>query len=165
MIYRESLNNLMNMLYQTHPHFIRCIIPNEKKASGVIDSALVLNQLTCNGVLEGIRICRKGYPNRMLYPDFKHRYAILAAEESKSSSDETKASKAITDKLCVEGNLKDEEFKLGNTKVFFKAGVLAHLEDLRDEKLAAIMTGFQSRIRWFLAQTDVKRRIQQRAGE
>ncbi|KAH7722128.1 myosin heavy chainfast skeletal muscle [Aphelenchoides avenae] len=164
MIYRESLNNLMNMLYQTHPHFIRCIIPNEKKASGVIDSALVLNQLTCNGVLEGIRICRKGYPNRMLYPDFKHRYAILAAEESKSSSDETKASKAITDKLCVEGNLKDEEFKLGNTKVFFKAGVLAHLEDLRDEKLAAIMTGFQSRIRWFLAQTDVKRRIQQRAG-
>lgn len=47
MIYRESLNNLMSMLYQTHPHFIRCIIPNEKKASGVIDSALVLNQLTC----------------------------------------------------------------------------------------------------------------------
>lgn len=35
MIYRESLNNLMNMLYQTHPHFIRCIIPNEKKASGM----------------------------------------------------------------------------------------------------------------------------------
>jgi myosin heavy chain 6/7 len=33
MMYRESLNNLMNMLYQTHPHFIRCIIPNEKKAS------------------------------------------------------------------------------------------------------------------------------------
>lgn len=36
MIYRESLTNLMTMLYQTHPHFIRCIIPNEKKASGVI---------------------------------------------------------------------------------------------------------------------------------
>jgi myosin heavy chain 6/7 len=84
MIYRESLTNLMNMLYQTHPHFIRCIIPNEKKQSGnhlltyfyflgVIDSALVLNQLTCNGVLEGIRICRKGFPNRMLYDDFKQR--------------------------------------------------------------------------------------------
>lgn len=36
MMYRESLTNLMNMLYTTHPHFIRCIIPNEKKASGKI---------------------------------------------------------------------------------------------------------------------------------
>ena len=73
MMYRESLNNLMSMLYQTHPHFIRCIIPNEQKKSGVIEANLVLNQLTCNGVLEGIRICRKGYPNRIIYKDFKQR--------------------------------------------------------------------------------------------
>ena len=59
MLYRESLLKLMTMLNATHPHFIRCIIPNEKKQSGMIDAALVLNQLTCNGVLEGIRICRK----------------------------------------------------------------------------------------------------------
>ncbi|KAI6193321.1 Myosin head [Aphelenchoides besseyi] len=163
MIYRESLNNLMTMLYQTHPHFIRCIIPNEKKTSGLIDSALVLNQLTCNGVLEGIRICRKGFPNRMLYNDFKHRYSILAADAARNP-DEKAASKGITDQLCNENNLNDEEFKLGNSKVFFKAGVLARLEDLRDEKLSAIMTMFQQRIRWYLAQADVKRRIQQRAG-
>ena len=46
MLYRESLNKLMTMLHKTHPHFIRCIIPNEKKQSGMIDSALVLNQVT-----------------------------------------------------------------------------------------------------------------------
>ncbi|VDL76370.1 unnamed protein product [Nippostrongylus brasiliensis] len=163
MIYRESLNNLMNMLYQTHPHFIRCIIPNEKKASGLIDSALVLNQLTCNGVLEGIRICRKGFPNRMLYEDFKHRYAVLAADAAKND-DVKAASIAITDKLVNDGNLKDEEFKIGNTKVFFKAGILARLEDLRDEILRVIMTNFQSRIRWYLGQTDLRRRMQQQAG-
>lgn len=73
MIYRESLNNLMTMLNTTHPHFIRCIIPNEKKQSGLIDAALVLNQLTCNGVLEGIRICRKGFPNRTLHFEFVQR--------------------------------------------------------------------------------------------
>uniref|UniRef100_A0A0M3IUM2 Myosin motor domain-containing protein n=1 Tax=Ascaris lumbricoides TaxID=6252 RepID=A0A0M3IUM2_ASCLU len=163
MIYRESLNNLMNMLYQTHPHFIRCIIPNEKKASGVIDSALVLNQLTCNGVLEGIRICRKGFPNRMLYGDFKHRYAILAPEAAKDP-DERKASIAITDQLCNEGNLNDEEFKLGGSKVFFKAGILARLEDIRDERLRIVMTNFQSRIRSYLGLCEYKRRVQQQSG-
>ncbi|OZC08600.1 hypothetical protein X798_04403 [Onchocerca flexuosa] len=163
MMYRESLNNLMNMLYQTHPHFIRCIIPNEKKASGVIDSALVLNQLTCNGVLEGIRICRKGFPNRMLYPDFKHRYSILAADAAKNE-DEKVASTGITDFLCNNGKLNDEEFKMGSTKIFFKAGILARLEDLRDEALRVIMTNFQAKIRSWLGLADRKRRIQQKTG-
>uniref|UniRef100_A0A0N4ZL86 Myosin head n=1 Tax=Parastrongyloides trichosuri TaxID=131310 RepID=A0A0N4ZL86_PARTI len=156
MIYRESLNNLMTMLYKTHPHFIRCIIPNEKKQSGLIDSSLVLNQLTCNGVLEGIRICRKGFPNRMLYPDFKHRYSILGADAAKNP-DPAAASKGITDILKKEGHLTDEEFKIGGTKIFFKAGILARLEDLRDEKLSAIIIGFQAQVRWYLAQVEKKK--------
>ncbi|OQV24362.1 putative Myosin heavy chain, muscle [Hypsibius exemplaris] len=57
----------------THPHFVRCIIPNEMKQPGVVDAHLVMHQLTCNGVLEGIRICRKGFPNRMVFSDFKQR--------------------------------------------------------------------------------------------
>lgn len=73
---QESLNKLMKNLYSTHPHFVRCIIPNEFKQPGVIDAALVLNQLQCNGVLEGIRICRKGFPSRVIYSEFKQRLVI-----------------------------------------------------------------------------------------
>ncbi|KAH3707413.1 hypothetical protein DPMN_066819 [Dreissena polymorpha] len=75
---RESLNKLIKNLYNTHPHFVRCIIPNELKTPGLIDAGLVLNQLQCNGVLAGIRICRKGFPSRVLYAEFKQRYSILA---------------------------------------------------------------------------------------
>jgi len=65
--HREQLNKLMNTLKLTSPHFVRCIIPNEIKTGGVLDPHLVMHQLHCNGVLEGIRICRKGFPNRMIY--------------------------------------------------------------------------------------------------
>uniref|UniRef100_A0A915LC96 Myosin motor domain-containing protein n=1 Tax=Meloidogyne javanica TaxID=6303 RepID=A0A915LC96_MELJA len=161
MLYRESLNNLMNMLHKTHPHFIRCIIPNEKKQSGMIDAALVLNQLTCNGVLEGIRICRKGFPNRLPHNDFKVRYGILAAAEARSSTDPKVSSANILEKLVNAKSLEAENFKVGHTKVFFKAGVLAHIEELRDKCMNDLMCMFQSACRAYLAKMGAARRRKQ----
>ena len=74
---QEQLNNLMETLRQTQPHFVRCIIPNHEKKAGKIVAPLVLDQLRCNGVLEGIRICRLGFPNRILFQEFRQRYEIL----------------------------------------------------------------------------------------
>merc|ERR1711892_1013596 len=76
-LHRESLGRLMTNLRATQPHFVRCIIPNEIKKAGFMDNNLVLHQLRCNGVLEGIRICRKGFPSRVEYAEWKQRYAIL----------------------------------------------------------------------------------------
>lgn len=78
-IHKTSLNNLMTTLRNTTPNFVRCIIPNEMKRSGLIDAHLVLHQLRCNGVLEGIRICRKGFPNRLLYQEFRQRCVYVTA--------------------------------------------------------------------------------------
>ena len=70
---QEQLTNLMNTLNCTSPNFVRCIIPNHEKRAGKIDANLVLDQLRCNGVLEGIRICRQGFPNRILFQEFRQR--------------------------------------------------------------------------------------------
>ena len=75
--HKTSLNSLMTTLRNTTPNFVRCIIPNEMKRPGLIDAHLVLHQLRCNGVLEGIRICRKGFPNRLLFQEFRQRQVHL----------------------------------------------------------------------------------------
>ena len=149
----------MNTLKQTHPHFVRCIIPNEIKTGGVLDAHLVMHQLTCNGVLEGIRICRKGFPNRMIYAEFKQRYSILSPNSiPKGFVDATKATGAILKDIA----LSEELYRLGATKVFFKAGVLGQLEELRDAALGKIISMLQAQIRLFCMKKQYKKMLEQR---
>ncbi|XP_034947022.1 myosin heavy chain, muscle isoform X25 [Chelonus insularis] len=156
--YKEQLNNLMTTLRATQPHFVRCIIPNEMKQPGVIDSHLVMHQLTCNGVLEGIRICRKGFPNRMMYPDFKLRYMILAPQAMTQETDPKKAAQRCFDECGLDPDL----YRIGHTKVFFRAGVLGQMEELRDERLSKIVSWMQAYMRGYLARKDFKKLQEQR---
>merc|ERR1712200_335471 len=127
-VYLVQLGELMSTLHATEPHFIRCIVPNTHKQPLVVETDLIMHQLTCNGVLEGIRVCMLGFPNRMLYPDFKSRYAILGAAEIASSGDNKVAVRALMEKIAFPA----EKYQLGHTKVFFRAGALAGLEEVRD---------------------------------
>ncbi|XP_039950830.1 myosin heavy chain, muscle isoform X12 [Bactrocera tryoni] len=156
--YREQLNSLMTTLRSTQPHFVRCIIPNEMKQPGVVDAHLVMHQLTCNGVLEGIRICRKGFPNRMVYSDFKMRYQILNPRGIKDLEDPKKASKILIEST----ELDEDQYRLGNTKVFFRAGVLGQMEEFRDERLGKIMSWMQGWARGYLARRNFKKLQEQR---
>lgn len=99
-VYKDQLASLMETLESTTPNFVRCIIPNHKKKAGLIDAGLVLDQLRCNGVLEGIRIVRKvhytpfkgvesnylpqGFPNRIIFSEFIQRYKLLTPEVNAS---------------------------------------------------------------------------------
>uniref|UniRef100_A0A452E568 Myosin heavy chain 4 n=1 Tax=Capra hircus TaxID=9925 RepID=A0A452E568_CAPHI len=141
-LFRENLNKLMTNLRSTHPHFVRCIIPNETKTPGAMEHELVLHQLRCNGVLEGIRICRKGFPSRILYADFKQRYKVLNA--SAIPEGQFIDSKKASEKLLGSIDIDHTQYKFGHTKVFFKAGLLGILEEMRDEKLAQLITCTQA---------------------
>merc|ERR1719384_2251268 len=128
-VYLVSLTELMTTLHNCAPHFVRCLVPNTHKKPGDVEPPLIMHQLTCNGVLEGIRICMRGFPNRMLYPDYKMRYACLGQAEIASSSDNKTAVYALMDKI----EFSRDRYRLGHTLVFFRAGALAGLEEARDE--------------------------------
>ncbi|XP_061591641.1 myosin-7B-like [Cololabis saira] len=141
-LHKENINKLVANLRSTQPHFVRCIIPNEGKHPGVIDPFLVLHQLRCNGVLEGIQICRKGFPNRILYGEFKQRYRILNtfAIPEDSFVDSRKAAEKLLGSLDIDHT----QYRFGHTKVFFKVGLLGQLEDMRDSRLSQILTAVQA---------------------
>merc|ERR1719458_1328650 len=128
-VYLVSLVELMTTLYSCEPHFVRCLVPNTHKKPGEVEPPLIMHQLTCNGVLEGIRICMRGFPNRMLYPDFKLRYSCLGQDAIKSSSDNKTAVYALMDGIPFDR----ERYRLGHTLVFFRAGSLGGLEEERDK--------------------------------
>ncbi|XP_068065420.1 myosin-1B [Anomalospiza imberbis] len=159
-LFRENLNKLMSNLRSTHPHFVRCLIPNETKTPGAMEHELVLHQLRCNGVLEGIRICRKGFPSRILYADFKQRYKVLNA--SAIPEGQFIDSKKASEKLLGSIDVDHTQYKFGHTKVFFKAGLLGLLEEMRDEKLAQLITRTQAMCRGFLMRVEFKKMMERR---
>ncbi|KAI8393832.1 Myh9 protein, partial [Radiomyces spectabilis] len=153
--HKQQLLSLMNTLYMTHPHFVRCILPNNRKRPGEIQSKLVLDQLRCNGVLEGIRICRKGFPNRLSFADFRKRYEVLCPNVLPPNAfiDGRSACQTLLD--CME--LDHDRYRIGTTKVFFKATVLADLEEARDKKLGEYITRFQAMCRRYIARRHISR--------
>ena len=175
--HRESLNTLMSHLEQTQPHFVRCILPNTQKLPNQFDTSLVLNQLRCNGVLEGIRICRSGYPARLNFDDFCRLYEILADQEGvmdrrRKSSSETPLPGTITELRLRTKNLlehlgiHDSDYAVGRTRVFFKAGKLATLDEARDRKLSERLVILQALCRKVIEERRAKReRVQAEAIE
>ena len=157
-VYLVSLGELMTTLYACEPHFVRCLVPNTHKKPGDVEPPLIMHQLTCNGVLEGIRICMRGFPNRINYPDYKMRYAILGAAEINSSQDNKTAVYALMDKI----NFDREKYRLGHTLVFFRAGALAKLEEARDEIVMKLLRFLQGQCYKRIKGADFEKRRDQR---
>lgn len=150
-IFKSSLIELMKTINSTEVHYIRCIKPNEDKEAWNFTNKMVVNQLRACGVLETVRISCAGYPTRWTYEEFALRYYMLV-HSSKWTPEIRHMGQAILNGVLgpARGDGTDK-YQLGLTKIFFRAGMLAFLENKRNARLneAAVMIQKNLRCRFY----------------
>ncbi|KAH6804802.1 Myosin family protein with Dil domain-containing protein [Perilla frutescens var. hirtella] len=143
--FKLQLQQLMETLNATEPHYIRCVKPNNLLKPAIFENQNIMQQLRCGGVLEAIRISCAGYPTRRPFFEFLNRFAILATEVQQGSYEEKLACQKILEKKGIKG------FQLGKTKVFLRAGQMAELDARRAEVLGSAAKVIQQRRRTHIA--------------
>ncbi|EEC66889.1 hypothetical protein OsI_33446 [Oryza sativa Indica Group] len=143
--FKQQLQALMETLSSTEPHYVRCVKPNSLNYPQKFENGSVLQQLRSGGVLEAIRISLAGYPTRRTYTEFIDRFGLLLPEHMDERFDE----KSLTEKILRQLHL--ENFQLGRTKVFLRAGQIAVLDSKRTEILEKAARIVQGRFRTFVA--------------
>ena len=116
------------------------MVPNTHKQPGGVEPSLVMHQYQCNGVLAGIAICRAGFPNKMVYQEFKSRYNILGAKEVAKAKNDKGAAGAVLELV----KLDKDKYRLGHTKIFFRAGIGGWMEEQREEKIGSVLAWLQA---------------------
>jgi myosin-5 len=150
-IFKSSLVELMHTINSTDVHYIRCIKPNEAKEAWSFEGPMVLSQLRACGVLETVRISCAGYPTRWTYEEFAMRYYMLVPSQSWTSDIQNMADAILKKALGQGENRGLDNYQLGLTKIFFRAGMLAFLENLRTSKLndSAVMIQKNLRCKYY----------------
>ncbi|KAI6215938.1 hypothetical protein M3Y94_00443900 [Aphelenchoides besseyi] len=172
-MYKEQLSKLMSTLNNTVPNFVRCIIPNHEKKPGRIDALLILEQLRCNGVLEGNSNLSKRFSESHSISRVSTSIRVVGCEcraqrfhgrERKHKVNTTISVNSIhfiCRKILDALEIEPGSYRVGMSKVFFRAGVLAKLEEARDTAVTQLVIGFQARCRAFLARRAYSKRMHQ----
>ncbi|CAL0308812.1 unnamed protein product [Lupinus luteus] len=143
-----QLQQLMETLNSTEPHYIRCVKPNHVLKPAIFENVNIMQQLRCGvsilwlmGVLEAIRISCAGYPTRKPFFEFINRFTLLAPEVTEADEDEKTVCKKILENMGLKG------YQIGKTKVFLRAGQMAELDARRAQVLSNAAKTIQRRIR------------------
>ena len=150
-MFKSSLIELMLTINSTAAHYIRCIKPNDAKEAWKFEGPMVLSQLRACGVLETVRISCAGYPTRWTYAEFAMRYYMLVPSQQWTNEPRELANSILTKVFGASRNDPASKYQLGLNKIFFRAGMLAFLENLRAERLndAAIMIQKNLRAKYY----------------
>eukprot|EP01099_Mayorella_cantabrigiensis_P008885 TRINITY_DN89_c0_g2_i5.p1 TRINITY_DN89_c0_g2~~TRINITY_DN89_c0_g2_i5.p1 ORF type:complete len:525 (-),score=170.39 TRINITY_DN89_c0_g2_i5:677-2251(-) len=140
-----QLSELMTNLNATDSSFIRCIKPNIEKKPGIFQGVHVMNQLRCLGMVETLMLMHTGFPTRCPYDHIYSSYkTIVPAFVASLPAPE------FVEAIMMSLEVPRSKFQLGITRVFFKSGMLAFLDELLDSS-ADKMAGLANKIRhWIL---------------
>ena len=139
--HRENMNHILATLKTTNTKFVRCLLPNLNKKMAQVDGGLLLSQLRSNGIMQGARICRIGYPDRISFADFRQRFEII---NKTALPDKLTDNKKATEILLRTFKIDHNQYKLGQNMVFLRSGFINVLDDLRDSKISSIIARMQN---------------------
>ncbi|OPJ78606.1 unconventional myosin-XVIIIa isoform B [Patagioenas fasciata monilis] len=137
-------------------------LPAEHCEAGLmqLDVPLLRAQLRGSRLLDALRMYRQGYPDHMVFAEFRRRFDVLAPHLTKKHGrnyivvDEKRAVEELLESL----DLEKSSYHMGLSRVFFRAGSLARLEEQRDTQTSKNITLFQAACRGFLARQHFKKR-------
>ncbi|XP_029785136.1 unconventional myosin-XVIIIa isoform X6 [Suricata suricatta] len=125
-----------------------------------LDVPLLRAQIRGSRLLDAMRMYRQGYPDHMVFSEFRRRFDVLAPHLTKKHGrnyivvDERRAVEELLESL----DLEKSSCCMGLSRVFFRAGTLARLEEQRDEQTSRNLTLFQAACRGYLARQHFKKK-------
>ncbi|XP_053095877.1 unconventional myosin-XVIIIa isoform X3 [Pangasianodon hypophthalmus] len=169
-----QVDALIDTVRRSRVHFVHCLLPKAEAQSGELrvhgessdtglmqlDVVLLRAQLRGSKLLDALRIYRQGYPDHMVFSEFRRRFDVLAPHLTKKHgrnyivTDEKRAVEELLEFL----ELEKSSYHMGLSRVFFRAGVLAKLEEQRDLQTRRNITLFQATCRGYLARQAFKKR-------
>ncbi|XP_057423451.1 myosin-9 isoform X3 [Lotus japonicus] len=139
--FKLQLQQLMETLNLTEPHYIRCVKPNNLLKPGIFENMNIIQQLRSGGVLEAVRIKCAGFPTHRTFHDFLTRLGILAPEVIRGNFEEKDKCKMLLEKIGLTG------YQIGETQIFLRAGQMAELDARRARVLSKSATIIQKQSR------------------
>ncbi|CAM9169756.1 unnamed protein product [Laminaria digitata] len=129
-----SMQDLNVTLLSTTCNFIRCIKPNAAMQCGLYDNRYVVDQLQCLGILQTCEVLKVGMPTRVTYTELKEVLGDNAAEAETLFKGEPES--ALVAAILWAFEVPSEAFRLGRTRVFFRAGQISILQEILNETSA-----------------------------
>ncbi|XP_035532290.1 unconventional myosin-Ib isoform X5 [Morone saxatilis] len=139
--FKASVGTLMRNLQTKNPNYIRCIKPNDKKASHIFTESLVCHQARYLGLMENVRVRRAGYAFRQAYEPCLERYKMLCKRTWPHWRGPAREGVEV---LMGDLQVPTEEFSYGRSKIFIRnPRTLFFLEERRRQCLQDLATLIQ----------------------
>uniref|UniRef100_A0A672ZSP6 Unconventional myosin-Ib n=1 Tax=Sphaeramia orbicularis TaxID=375764 RepID=A0A672ZSP6_9TELE len=149
--FRASVGTLMKNLQTKNPNYIRCIKPNDKKASHIFTDSLVRHQVRYLGLMENVRVRRAGYAFRQAYEPCLERYKMLCKRTWPHWRGPAREGVEV---LMTDLQVPAEEFSYGRSKIFIRnPRTLFFLEERRRQCLEDLATLIQKIYRGWKCRT------------